>query len=33
MTFFCLVNPGLNTPFDIKFDRMTDIPEFPEEPY
>ena len=27
----CLVNPGLNAQFDIEFDRMTDIPEFPEE--
>ena len=31
MTLFCLINPGLNAPFDIEFDRMTDIPEFPEE--
>ena len=29
MTLFCLVNPGLNAPFDIEFDKMTDIPEFP----
>ena len=31
MTLFCLVNPGLNTPFNIQFERMTDIPEFTEE--
>ena len=30
-TLFCLVNPGLNAQFDIEFDRITDIPEFPEE--
>ena len=31
ITLVCLVNPGLNAQFDIEFDRMTDIPEFPEE--
>ena len=31
ITLFCLVNLGLNAPFDIEFDRMTGIPEFPEE--
>ena len=31
MTLFCLINPGLNAPFDIEFDRMTNIPEFPGE--
>ena len=31
ITFFCFVNPGLNAPFKIKFDRMTDISEFNEE--
>ena len=30
ITLFCFVNPGLNVPFDIEFDRMTDIPEFTE---
>ena len=29
-TLFCLVNPGLNAPFDIEFDRMADITKFPE---
>lgn len=31
ITLFCLVSPGLNAQFDIEFNRMTDIPEFPEE--
>ena len=31
MMLFCLVNPGLNAPFDIEFDRRTDIAEFPED--
>ena len=31
ITLFCLVNPGLNAPFDIEFDTMTNIPAFPEE--
>ena len=31
ITLFCLVNPGLNAQFDIEFNRMTYIPEFPEE--
>ena len=31
LTLFCFVNPGLNVPFDIDFDRMTYIPEFTEE--
>ena len=25
ITLFCLVNPGLNAPFNIEFDKMTDI--------
>ena len=29
-TLSCLVNPGLNAPFDSEFDRIADIPEFPE---
>ena len=24
MNLFCLVNPGLNAPFDMEFDRMTE---------
>ena len=32
ITLFCLVNLGLNAPFDIEFERMTNIPEFPEGP-
>ena len=31
MTLFCLINPGLNASFDIEFDRMTNIREFPGE--
>ena len=31
MTLFCLINPGLNAPFDIEFDRMTNIRECPGE--
>ena len=31
ITLLCLVNLGLNAPFNIEFDRMTDIPKFPEE--
>ena len=31
ITLSCLVNQGLNAPFDTEFDRMKDIPEFPEE--
>ena len=31
MMLFCLVNPGLNAPFNIEFDRTTDIVKFPED--
>ena len=31
MTLFCLINSGLNAPFDVEFSRATDIPGFPEE--
>ena len=31
MTLFCLVNLGLNAPFEAEFDKMTNIPEFLEE--
>ena len=31
MVLFCLVNPELNAPLDIEFDRMTNKPEFREK--
>ena len=31
ITLFCLVNTGLNAPFDIGSDRIINIPEFTEE--
>ena len=31
ITLFCFINPGLNAPFDIEFEGMTDILEFTEE--